>query len=76
MRTNVVLDQELVDQAKDLTGIRTTRGVVQEALETLVRLRQQAEIRQLRGKLSWEGDINVARLGRFAEPGPEYDDPG
>ena len=64
-RTNIVLDKELVESAKDLTGIKTTRGVVQEALETLVRLRRQGQVRQLRGQLRWEGDLDASREGRF-----------
>jgi len=61
MRTNIILDRELVEQVKELTGIKTTRGVVHEALLTLLRLRRQAEVRQLRGKLRWEGDLDTAR---------------
>lgn len=64
MRTNVVLDQGLIDQAKRLTGIRTTRAVIDEALRTLIQLREQAEIRSLRGQLHWEGDLMMLRESR------------
>jgi len=64
-RTNIVLDKELVESAKALTGIKTTRGVVQEALETLVMLRRQGQVRQLRGQLRWEGDLDASRKGSF-----------
>jgi Arc/MetJ family transcription regulator len=57
MRTNVVLDDDLVEQAKRLTGIKTKREVIHEALRTLIRLREQSEVRTLRGKLRWEGDL-------------------
>ena len=67
MRTNIVLDQDLVETAKALTGIKTTRAVVDEALHTLVRLRQQAAVRELRGKLHWEGDLDAMRAGRVPE---------
>jgi len=40
--------------------------VVQEALRTLILLREQAEIRNLRGKLKWEGDLDEQRRSRFA----------
>lgn len=63
-RTNIVLDQDLVNRAKKLTGIDTTRGVVHEALETLIQLRSQAKIRKLRGQLKWEGDLAALREGR------------
>jgi len=64
-RTNVVLDQELVAEAKALTGIKTTRGVIQEALQTLVALRRQQQVRKLRGMLHWEGDLDAIRQNRF-----------
>ena len=64
MRTNVVLDRELVSRAKELTGIRTTRGVILEALSSLVQLREQAEVRALRGQLRWEGDLATLRESR------------
>jgi Arc/MetJ family transcription regulator len=66
MRTNVVLDEALVEQAKTLTGIKTTRGVIEEALRLLVRLRQQGEARALRGQLYWEGDLMALRESRTA----------
>jgi hypothetical protein len=63
-RTNIVLDTDLLERAKNLTGIETTRGVVHEALETLILLRSQAQIRKLRGQLKWEGDLAAQREGR------------
>ena len=69
MRTNVVIDEELIDRARALTGIKTKREVIHEALLTLIRLRQQAEVRNLRGKLHWEGDLNDLRTGRFLHHG-------
>ena len=64
MRTNVVLDESLVDQAKQLTGLKTTRAVIDEALRTLVQLRQQEGIRGLRGRLHWKGDLAALRETR------------
>jgi Arc/MetJ family transcription regulator len=64
MRTNVVLDEDLVKQAKELTGIKTTKQVIHLALETLVRLREQSEVRHLRGALHWEGNPDESREGR------------
>jgi Arc/MetJ family transcription regulator len=65
MRTNIVLDDKLVERAQKLTGIKTKREVVHEALRTLILLREQAKIRSLRGKLKWEGDLNEQRLSRL-----------
>ncbi len=67
MRTNILLDDDLIERAKKLTGIKTKREVVQEALRTLILLKEQSEVRKLRGKLSWEGDLNDQRQSRFSE---------
>ena len=67
MRTNIVLDEALVEQARKLTGIKTKKEVIHEALRTLIRLRQQGETRTLRGKLQWEGDLDESRQSRTQE---------
>jgi Arc/MetJ family transcription regulator len=61
MRTNVVLDESLVEKAKALTGIKTTRAVIDEALRVLTQLREQSQVRDLRGRLHWEGDLAMLR---------------
>ena len=65
MRTNIVLDDKLIERAQKLTGIKTKREVVQEALRTLILLYEQGEIRNLRGKLKWEGNLHDQRLSRI-----------
>ncbi len=75
VRTNIVLDQDLVEQAKALTGIKTTRAVVHEALQTLVQRREQAAVRQFRGKLHWESDLEASRMSRFIDEELVGDDP-
>ncbi len=64
MRTNVVLDDSLIERARRLTGIRTKREVIHEALRTLVLLHEQSRVRRLRGKLHWEGDLADLRESR------------
>jgi Arc/MetJ family transcription regulator len=64
VRTNVVLDDDLIERARRLTGIRTKREVIHEALRTLVLLREQAGVRRLRGKLHWEGNLAGFRKSR------------
>jgi Arc/MetJ family transcription regulator len=66
MRTNIVLDDQLIERAQKLTGIKTKREVVHEALRTLILLREQAEVRNLRGKLKWQGNLHEQRLSRLA----------
>jgi Arc/MetJ family transcription regulator len=67
MRTNIVLDESLVEQARKLTGIKTKKELIHEALRTLIRLRQQSEARSLRGKLHWEGDLDELRQSRLLD---------
>ena len=61
MRTNVVLDELLVEKTKALTGIKTTRAVIDEALRVLIQLREQTQVRDLRGQFHWEGDLALLR---------------
>ena len=56
MRTNIVIDDTLMDDALKLTGLKTKREAVELGLRTLIRLKQQEEIRRFRGKLHWDGD--------------------
>ncbi len=61
MRTNIVIDDELMTEALDVSGNRTKRETVEEALKLLITLKNQAKIRALRGKLQWEGDLDTMR---------------
>ena len=61
MRTNIVIDDKLMADTLRATGLSTKREVVELGLKTLLRLRQQAEIKQLRGKVTWEGDLDAMR---------------
>ncbi len=61
MRTNIVIDDALMQQALLLTESKTKKAVVEEALSLLIRFKKQAKIRALRGKLSWDGDLNEMR---------------
>ena len=65
MRTNIVIDDDLMLQAQQLTGIDTKRQVVDKALRLLVEMYQQAEVRKLRGQLRWEGDLAEMREDRL-----------
>ena len=61
MRTNIVIDDELMNEALRATGLKTKREAVELGLQTLLRLRRQAEIRRLRGNAKWEGDLDAMR---------------
>ena len=61
MRTNIVIDDQLMKEALALSGLKTKKAVVEEALKLLIHFKHQANIRKLKGKLSWEGDLDEMR---------------
>jgi Arc/MetJ family transcription regulator len=61
MRTNVVLDDNLIDTALKLTGFRTKKKAIEEGLKLLIQVNKQRKIKQYRGKLSWTGDLDDMR---------------
>lgn len=74
MRTNIVLDDRLVEEAMHLSGIGTKREVVDAALHTFVLLQRQRAVLVLEGAVSWQGDLDAMRSARFiAEEGVGYD---
>ena len=64
VRTNIVIDDQLMKETLRVTGLKTKREVVELGLRTLLRLRQQEEIRRFRGKLDWQGDLDAMRTDR------------
>jgi Arc/MetJ family transcription regulator len=64
MRTNIVIDDKLMQDTLRATGLKTKREAVEQGLRTLLRLRQQEEIRRYRGKLPWQGDLDAMRKDR------------
>jgi Arc/MetJ family transcription regulator len=67
MRTNIDIDDRLMQQAMRSSGARTKRAAVEEGLRLLIRTKGQASIRRLRGKVVWQGDVNSSRLERVAK---------
>jgi len=61
MRTNIVIDDDLMAEALEVTGLKTKREAVELGLRTIARLGKQARIRELRGKLPWTGDLDAMR---------------
>ena len=61
VRTNIVIDDKLMRDTLRATGLKTKREAVEEGLRSLLRLKRQEEIRRLRGKLKWQGDLNTMR---------------
>jgi len=64
MRTNIVIDDKLMNDTLRATGLKTKREVVELGLRTVLRLRQQEQIRRFRGKLNWQGDLDAMRTDK------------
>ena len=62
MRTNTVIDDKLMRDALRATSLKTKHEAVELGLRTLLCLCQQAEVRQLRGKLHWQGNLETMRV--------------
>lgn len=65
MRTNIVIDDDLIREAQDLTGLTTKRETVDYALREIVAQERRRAILELHGKVDWEGDLDEMRRGRF-----------
>jgi Arc/MetJ family transcription regulator len=61
VRTNIVIDDKLMADTLRATGLKTKREAVELGLRTLLRIRQQSEIKKLRGRITWEGDLDAMR---------------
>jgi len=69
MRTNVVIDDDLIEEGMAYTGLKTKRELVNYALKELVDRKKRKAILALEGKLHWEGDLNDMRENRFEDIG-------
>jgi len=61
MRTNVVIDDKLMSRALRSSGCRTKRSAIESGLRLLVQVDSQKKLRTLRGKITWEGDLEEMR---------------
>ncbi len=64
MRTSIEIDDRLMAETLKATGIKTKREAVEQGLRTLLRLKRQTELRKLRGKYEWAGDLDAMRRDR------------
>jgi len=62
MRTNIVIDDKLMNMALKLSGLKTKKEVVEEGLRALIVINNQSRLKKLRGKLKWEGDPDEMRI--------------
>ena len=61
MRTNVVIDDRLMSRALRFGGYRTKRAAIESGLRLLVQVGSQKQLRGLRGKVVWEGNLESMR---------------
>jgi Arc/MetJ family transcription regulator len=64
MRTNVVIDDDLMESALKASGIKTKKDAIEEGLKLLVQLKTQEKIKGFRGKLRWTGNLDEMRFDR------------
>ena len=66
MRTNIDIDDKLMNDALKATGLKTKKDAVELGLKTLIRLKKQENIRSFRGKLHWTGDLDDMRTNSWS----------
>ncbi len=65
MRTNIVIDDQLMKKAMRVSGASTKRETVEKGLELMVRLAGARKgYSEVRGKFRWEGDLKAMRRDR------------
>jgi Arc/MetJ family transcription regulator len=64
MRTNIEIDDAVLQEAQALTGTRTKRETVDLALRELVSRHRRIGVLDLRGRVHWDGDLDESRRGR------------
>lgn len=64
MRTNVVINDVLMESALKVSGVKTKKDTIEEALKLLVQIKNQENIKGFRGKLKWTGNLNNMRTDK------------
>jgi Arc/MetJ family transcription regulator len=64
MRTNVVVNDDLMKSALKVSGLKTKKDAIEEGLKLLVQVRGRKEIKGFRGKLKWSGSLDEMRLNK------------
>ena len=62
MRTNIIIDDTLMSDVLKVTGVKSKREALELGLKTLLMLKQQESIKAFKGKLPWEGDLEIMRV--------------
>jgi Arc/MetJ family transcription regulator len=64
MRTNVVVDDDLMASALKVSGLKTKKDAIEQGLKLLVQVKSQKQIKRFRGKLKWSGSLDEMRLDK------------
>jgi hypothetical protein len=64
MRTNVVINDELMESALKVSGKSTKKDTIEEGLKLLIKMKSQERIKSFRGKLNWSGNLEEMRMDR------------
>ena len=64
MRTNIVLDDNLVTEGLRITGLKTKKDLVNYALNSLIERKKMYDIFKSRGKVEWVGNLDEMRKAR------------
>lgn len=62
MRTNIIINDQLMQKALTLGGFKSKREAVEEGLKLIILLKNQTNLRNYKGKLKWQGDLESMRL--------------
>ena len=61
LRRNIVIDDTLMNAAKQLSGFHTKKETIESALKLMIKVKSQSFIKKYRGKLKWQGDLKSMR---------------
>ena len=61
MRTNIDIDDNLLEEAIKLTGSKSKKEMVNRAMEEIIKVEKIKKLRSLRGKIKWEGNLDEMR---------------
>lgn len=67
MRTNIDIDDTLIEEARRVTGLASKKAIVEAALKEMIHRAREREALEYFGKLPWEGDLDESRKGRTFE---------
>jgi len=61
MRTNIEIDNSLMEKAKKINKNKTKKEIIDMALRTYIKVNERKKLLNLFGKIEWEGDLNQMR---------------